>query len=373
MAEVAGVTAEEYEEFAAGTTIFSADDAAAAFEDGDDTTSLLYTAELINPFLVEHALSPELTDLTVDLRPQLHPGLPGAERVTVVEAVVPDRDGRRVRRSRPRRAPGVAAGQPSASSAATSPPGPRWRWRAPAPAPCSSPGTSWPSSQSGGAEAIIPTPATTWSALVDLARSGDLLDALAPSARRVAIGYSMSLVVGIVVGLLVGCFRAAEAFFEPTIGFLRYIPATGLTVLFVLWLGIDEGPKVGLVVAGTVFYNIIMIADVARSLPMEQVNAAYTLGAGRLTVLRRVVLPHSYPGIIDVARVNLAAAWLMLVVGELQGGQEGLAIELTKAGRFRQYDRIWAILIVFGAIGLLSDVGLRWLRRRTAPWSEGSR
>lgn len=227
--------------------------------------------------------------------------------------------------------------------------------------------------QSGGASAVIPSPAKTWSSLLDMASSGDLLAALGPSARRVAIAYSMSLAIGVVLGLLIGCFRAAEAFFEPTIGFLRYIPATGLTVLFVLWLGIDEGPKVGLVVAGTVFYNIIMISDVARSLPMEQVNAAYTLGAGRLTVLRRVVLPHSYPGIVDVARVNLAAAWLMLVVGELQGGQEGLAIELTKAGRFRQYDRIWAILIVFGVIGLLSDVGLRWLRRRTAPWSEGSR
>jgi NitT/TauT family transport system permease protein len=227
--------------------------------------------------------------------------------------------------------------------------------------------------QSSSTQALIPSPAATWSSLVEMARSGDLLDALVPSARRVAIAYSLSLAVGVSLGLLMGCFRAAEAFLEPTIGFLRYIPATGLTVLFVLWLGIDEGPKVGLVVAGTVFYNIIMIGDVARSLPLEQVNAAYTLGAGRFTVLRRVVLPHSYPGIVDVARVNLAAAWLMLVVGELQGGQAGLAIELTTAGRFRQYDRIWAILIVFGAIGLLSDVGLRWLRRRTAPWSEGSR
>ena len=228
-------------------------------------------------------------------------------------------------------------------------------------------------SQSGSTQALVPSPTQTWSALGELARSGDLLDALLPSARRVAIAYALSLAVGVTLGVLMGCFRAAEAFLEPTIGFLRYIPATGLTVLFVLWLGIDEGPKVGLVVAGTVFYNIIMISDVARSLPLEQVNAAYTLGAGRLTVLRRVVLPHSYPGIVDVARVNLAAAWLMLVVGELQGGQRGLAIELTTAGRFRQYDRIWAILIVFGVIGLLSDVGLRWLRRRTAPWSEGSR
>ena len=220
---------------------------------------------------------------------------------------------------------------------------------------------------------IVASPASTWDALLELARSGDLLDNLVPSLRRVAIAYSMSMAIGVVLGILTGSFRSAEAFFEPTIGFLRYIPATALTGIFLLWLGIDEGPKVGLVVAGTLFYNIIMISDVARSVPREQINAAYTLGAGRVTVLRRVVLPYSYPGIVDVARVNLAAAWLMLMVGELQGGQAGLAIELTRSGRFRQVDRVWAILVVLGVIGLLSDVGLRALRRRTAPWSEGSR
>ena len=56
-----------------------------------------------------------------------------------------------------------------------------------------------------------------------------------------------------------------EAFWESPIGFLRYIPATALTPLFLVWLGIDEAPKVALIIAGTVFFNIVMIADVARA------------------------------------------------------------------------------------------------------------
>ena len=85
-------------------------------------------------------------------------------------------------------------------------------------------------------------------------------------------------------------------------------------------------------------------------------------------ILRRVILPHSVPGIIDVARINLAAAWLMLVVAELLAAQEGLAYQIVRAQRFRAVDTMFALLIVFGAIGLLSDLFLRWLRNRVAPW-----
>src|SRR5437773_2144979 len=93
--------------------------------------------------------------------------------------------------------------------------------------------------------------------------------------------------------------------------------AVGVSRLVVLWLGIGESPKITMIVIGTVFFTILMIADVARLVPRELLNASYTLGATRWTVLRRVVFRHSLPGIVDVARVNLAAAWLMLVVSEV--------------------------------------------------------
>ena len=89
----------------------------------------------------------------------------------------------------------------------------------------------------------------------------------AASTTRVVIGYGASMAIGIVVGVLMGSFRSAEAVLEPQIGFLRYIPASALTPLFLLWLGIDETPKVALILVGTVFYNILMVADVARGGP----------------------------------------------------------------------------------------------------------
>jgi NitT/TauT family transport system permease protein len=223
---------------------------------------------------------------------------------------------------------------------------------------------------SGGTGAsLVPSPARTLSALAQLWSDGTLQNDLVASMRRIAIGYSISVAIGIVFGLLIGTFATVQAFFEPQFGFLRYIPATALTPVFMLWLGIGENSKIWLIVVGTMFFNILMVADVVRGVPRELINASYTLGAGRLRILRKVLLPHSVPGIIDVARINLAAAWLMLVVAELLAAQEGLAYQILKTQRFRAVDRMFAILIVFGIIGIVSDLCLRVLRDRVAPWN----
>lgn len=216
---------------------------------------------------------------------------------------------------------------------------------------------------------VLRSPVDTVRGLRDLSESGDLGSDLEASGLRVLKGYSISLAVGIVFGVLIGSYRSVEAFWESPIGFLRYVPATALTPVFLVWLGIDEAPKVALVIAGTVFFNIVMIADVARAVPREMIDTAYTLGAGRVRVLGRVVLPHCFPGIIDVARVNLAAAWPMLVVAELLAASDGLGYRLTVLRRASNFDGIFAILLVFAVIGLVSDLLLRWLRNRVSPWA----
>ncbi|MEM7142958.1 MAG: ABC transporter permease [Actinomycetota bacterium] len=226
--------------------------------------------------------------------------------------------------------------------------------------------TVWSTGQSFS----VPTIAATWDALVEMQRDGTLWVDFRASLERVVIGYGLALLIGVAIGVLMGSFVSATTFLEPQVGFLRYVPASALTPLFLIWMGIDETPKIALIVVGTVFYVILMTADVVRAVPMPLINAAYTVGAGRLTVIRRVIMPHSWPGIIDVARINLAAAWLMLVVAELLAAQEGLAFRIIRAQRFRRIDRMFALLLIFGLLGLLSDMLLRWLRRRSSPWAD---
>jgi NitT/TauT family transport system permease protein len=216
---------------------------------------------------------------------------------------------------------------------------------------------------------VVPSPAETWTALRELHETGALWDALQASGGRIFKGYLISMGFGIVLGVAIGSLRSVEATLETPIAFMRYVPAAALTPLMMLWLGIDEAPKITLIVLGTVFFNILMVADVARAVPRELIEASYTLGARRTTVLLRVVYRHSMPGIVDVARINLAAAWLMLVVSELLAAEEGLALRIVKAQRFKNYDTMFAILFVFGVLGIASDLLLRWLRNRSSPWA----
>ena len=221
----------------------------------------------------------------------------------------------------------------------------------------------------GGGTGLVPSPAETVSALRGHWQDGTLTTDFRASGGRIAVGYAISVAVGVVVGVAIGSLRSVEATLEAPIGFMRYVPATALTPLLLLWMGIDEAPKITLIAVGTVFFNILMVADVARNVPRELLEASYTLGASRRTVLRRIVLRHSVPGIIDVARINLAAGWLMLVVAELLAAQDGLAFRIVRAQRFRQVDTMFAMLIVFGVIGMVSDLGLRRLRDVTSPWA----
>jgi NitT/TauT family transport system permease protein len=214
----------------------------------------------------------------------------------------------------------------------------------------------------------VPTIAATWDALAELWSAGTLQADLAASGERIGYGYAISMVIGVVVGVAMGALPAVEGGLEPPVGFLRYIPASALTPLMLLWLGVGEAPKIALVALGTVFFNVLMVADVVRAVPRELIQAAATLGASRRRILLRVVVPHSWPGIVDVARINLAAAWLMLVIAEVLGADDGLAVRIARTAKFLNFDVVFAVLIVFGVIGVASDLALRGLRWLVAPW-----
>ncbi len=89
-----------------------------------------------------------------------------------------------------------------------------------------------------------------------------------------------------------------------------------------------------------------------------------------MAVFTRVIFPHSVPGAIDAARVNLAAAWNLIVVAELFAADEGLGYRIVRSQKFLQIDTIFAVLIVIGILGFTRDLLLRTARNRLAPWSQ---
>lgn len=217
---------------------------------------------------------------------------------------------------------------------------------------------------------FLPSPLDVLSAAREMLSSGVLEADAWASLRRVGIGFSIAVLISVPLGLGIGTFRSVQALFEPVIGVVRYMPATAFVPLLLIWLGLGEAPKIALIVIGTVFFNTLMTANVVWSVPSELIRVAFTLGAGSGAVVRKVIFPYAIPGVIDAMRVNLAAAWNLIVVAELVAASEGLGFRIVRAQKFLQIEQIFVVLIVIGLLGLASDLGLRMLRNRLAPWSQ---
>ena len=216
---------------------------------------------------------------------------------------------------------------------------------------------------------FLPSPVAVLKAGADMASTGELFDDLWTTTLRVLEGFGLAVLVSVPLGILMGTFTAGQAFFEPLIGLLRYLPASAFIPLLIIWLGLGEPSKIAILFIGTVFFNTLMTADVVRGVPESLIDVSYTLGARRGEVLRKIVVPHSLPGMIDAIRVNAAAAWNFVVVAELINSSAGLGYRIVRAQRFLQTDKIFAVLVVIGIAGLAIDVLLRLLRTRVGKWA----
>ena len=216
---------------------------------------------------------------------------------------------------------------------------------------------------------FLPSPGAVLKAGLDMAGTGELFTDLWATTQRVLYGFGLAILVSVPLGIVMGTYTAGQAFFEPAIGLLRYLPPTAFTPLLMIWLGVDEESKIALLFIGTVFYNTLMTADVVRNVPRSLIDVSYTLGARRGEVLRKIVVPHALPGMIDSIRVNAAAAWNLVVVAELLAATAGLGLRIAKAQRFLATDKIFALLVVIGLAGLSIDILLRLLRQRVGKWT----
>jgi NitT/TauT family transport system permease protein len=215
----------------------------------------------------------------------------------------------------------------------------------------------------------LPSPPAVLSAMWEMARSGQLFEDALATLRRVFVGFGLAVLISVPLGIVMGSFRSGWALFEPIIGLLRYLPAAAFIPLLIIWMGLGEEPKAALIFLGTFFFNTLMTADVVRNVPVALIDVSYTLGARTGDILRKVIIPHSLPGMIDAVRVNAAAAWSFVVVAELIAPESGLGYRINRLTRLTQVDKTFAVLAVIGLIGLAIDLALRLLRDRIGRWT----
>ncbi len=216
---------------------------------------------------------------------------------------------------------------------------------------------------------FLPGPGAVLLRFISWAAAGDLLGDAGISIFRVTVGFLLSAVIAVPLGLFIGAYRPVRAFFEPLLEFARYLPAVAFVPVVLLWAGIGEASKIAVIWIGTFFQMVIMLSEDVARVPMPQIETARTLGAADAEVLRLVLLRSAMPAMFDTLRITLGWAWTYLVVAELVAANSGLGYAILKAQRFLQTDRIFVGIIVIGLIGLGTDQVLRWMHRRLFPWA----
>ncbi len=220
---------------------------------------------------------------------------------------------------------------------------------------------------------LMPPPGQVWAKGLELWQEGILPEDIKFSLFRVLLGYAIGLAFALPLGIFMGTFATGRWAFEPLIGRLRYMPAPAFTPLFLVYLGLGEAPKIALIALGTFFFNTLMVMDGVKFISKDLIDTSYTLGASRKQVVAQVILPALLPTIIDATRINLAAAWNLVIVAELLSAEQGLGKRIALAQRFLGIDQMFACLIVIGVIGLAFDLALRALLRITCSWAEEAR
>lgn len=215
---------------------------------------------------------------------------------------------------------------------------------------------------------FVSQPSAVAASLSRAARSGELGHNLAVSFREFAIGYGLSVVVGILAGALAGRFRTVEYALDPFLWFLYSAPLIAFYPIFVLWFGLG----VPTVIALTFLLSVPQIAastlNGIQNVNPGLIRAARSLGAAEGDLLWKVVLPASVPVIVAGLRLGIGRALMGVVVGELFGATAGLGYSISYYGALLKTTDMIASLVVIVVLGVLCTQGLSALEARFDSW-----
>ena len=186
-------------------------------------------------------------------------------------------------------------------------------------------------------------------------------------------GFLISSLIGIPLGILAGTYSTVARLSEPFIEFFRYLPAPAFGALAVAVLGIYDAPKVAIIVIGTLFQQVLIVANTTRKLDATIIEAALTLGTSRVRLLTRVVVPGIMPDLFRDQRILLGWAWTYLIVAELIGTSSGITWFITQQARYQHFDSVYAAIMMIGIIGFATDILLGWLGRQLFPWDRSQK
>lgn len=215
---------------------------------------------------------------------------------------------------------------------------------------------------------LLPAPSAVAQAALDGAARGDLLEHLGVSALRAGAGLLLGGLTGLLLGLATGLSRSLQLLIDGPVQMLRAIPALALVPLVILWLGLGEAAKLFIVAVTVLFPVYLNTFHGVRSVDPALLEMAQVYRVRGWRLYREVVLPGALPSILVGLRFALGMSWLVLIVAESIGATSGLGYVAMNAREFMQMEPLVLTILLWAALGKLTDLGARRLERWLLPW-----
>jgi ABC-type nitrate/sulfonate/bicarbonate transport system permease component len=206
---------------------------------------------------------------------------------------------------------------------------------------------------------------------VELVLSGEILAALVPTFRRIAIGYALATTLAIPLGVLMGFSKVAFNLLEPLTESLRPIPASALVPLLIIFLGIGDEMNIGLISFASFFPILLNTYAGVRGVDPVLTQTARTLGHSGASIVWRVRFPAAMPYIFTGLRISLAISLVLAVIAEMLAGNSGIGFFTIQAQRGFRVTTMYAGIFTLGVVGYLFNRIFVLFERRVLRWHLG--
>ncbi|MBI2371532.1 MAG: ABC transporter permease [Deltaproteobacteria bacterium] len=216
---------------------------------------------------------------------------------------------------------------------------------------------------------FFPAPSTIFVALGQLLGTGELLDHLIISLSRMAAGFLLGSIPGILLGLLMGWFRLLRALLDPLVAATFPVPKIAILPLVMLIFGIGELSKVVIIAIGCFYLVLISSMAGVRNIDPVLIEAARNFGARGRRMFWKVVLPSTLPAIFTGLRLSLGVSLIVIVAAEFVAANRGIGYLIWISWQTLTTEHMYVGILVIGILGILFTYGLERLGKAVMPWS----
>lgn len=214
----------------------------------------------------------------------------------------------------------------------------------------------------------LPRPSAVFQTFVQLYQTGLLWDHLIPSMNRLVVGATLGAGVGIGLGVLIGLFSLVRAGLVPLVAALFPVPKIALLPLFVIWFGIDEMSKYMLIAFGTFTPTVVATYGAVDNVDRSLIRMGQSFGLSWWSIVRKIVLPGAFPGILSGLRVSISIAIILLVAAEMLGAEYGVGAYILEAGSLYNLERLFAGVTILSVLGLIVSWLIGMIEKRFLAW-----